>query len=166
MGTFLRTSLVSSAEFWAAFHEGGAIYFIRDAQADAIKVGHSLDPNKRLSDLQVGCSGKLELIGVIAAAKEIERIVHGQLREGHIRGEWFYDRGITSQWLQDMTQGEPMYRHVWKLVPGREFIMMWDAVTKTHTKHIWEPALGEWIPPFPKTADAAASSRLAGELSS
>ena len=56
-----------------------------------------------------------------------------------------------------------MYRHVWKLVPGREFIMMWDPVSKTHTKHIWEPALEEWVPPFPKTSDDA-SSRQAGEL--
>jgi Meiotically up-regulated gene 113 len=150
LSTFLRTTLVSSDEFWKAFHEVGAVYFIRDAKADAIKVGHSRDPHKRLSDLQVGSSAKLELIGVIAAAKKIEPLVHRQLFEGHIRGEWFYDRGVTSQWLLDMTQSEPMYRHVWKLVPGREFIMLWDPVTNTHTKHVREAGTDEWVPPFPQ----------------
>ena len=149
MSTFLKTNLVSRLEFWKAFHETGALYFIRNAHADEIKIGHSRDPAKRLADLQVGCSSLLELIGVIAAPREIEPIVHRQFYEGRIRGEWFYDRGITSRWLIDMTQGEPLYRHVWKLVPGREFFCTWDEKTRTHTKHVWEPDLGEWVPPFP-----------------
>jgi len=113
LGTSLQTNLVTSAEFWKAFHETGAIYFIRNARADEIKVGHSRDPKKRLADLQVGCSSGLVLIGVIAATREIEPIVHRQFYEGRVRGEWFYDRGVTSQWLTDITQGEPLYRHVW-----------------------------------------------------
>lgn len=158
MGNFLQTKLVSPAEFWPAFCDTGAVYFIRDRVNDAIKVGHSRDPSKRLSDLQVGSSTPLELIGVIAAAREIERIVHRQFYEGRIHGEWFHDRGITGQWLLDMTAGEPLYRHVWKLVPGREFICTWDPATETHTKHVWEPDLGDWVPPLlPKKQVGAAT---------
>jgi Meiotically up-regulated gene 113 len=149
LSTFLQTRLVSEAEFWTAFHEIGAIYFIRDINADAIKIGYSRDPAKRLSNLQVGSSGRLKLIGVVSAAQEIERVVHRQLTEGHIRGEWFWDRGVTSQWLMDMTQGEPLFRHLWKLVPGREFVFLWDEATKTHTKHILDPSVGRWVPPLP-----------------
>jgi hypothetical protein len=149
MGTSLQTKLVSSAEFWKAFHETGAVYFIRNACADEIKVGHSRDPQKRLADLQVGCSSKLELIGVIAADRDIEPIVHRQFYEGRIRGEWFYDRGVTSQWLMDMTQGEPLHRHVWKLVQTKEILATWDETTKTHTKHVWDAGLAAWVPPLP-----------------
>jgi hypothetical protein len=149
LSSFLQTNLVSGAEFWQAFHDTGAIYFIRNARADEIKIGHSRDPTKRLANLQVGSSAPLDLIGVIAASREIEPIVHRQFYEGRIRGEWFYDRGVTSQWLLDMTQGEPLYRHVWKLVPGREFICLWNEATRSHTKHVWEPSQGAWVPPFP-----------------
>ncbi|QQN61489.1 GIY-YIG nuclease family protein [Bradyrhizobium diazoefficiens] len=145
MSTFLQTRLVPEAEFWTAFDRTGAIYFIRNVDADAIKIGHSRDPAKRLSNLQVGCSGRLELIGVIAAAREIEPIVHDQLFEGRIRGEWFWDRGVTSQWLSDMTQGEPLFRHVWKLVPGQEFVLLWDATTKSHTKFVFDRTIGKWV---------------------
>jgi Meiotically up-regulated gene 113 len=149
MGTHLHTRLVSSAEFWQAFHATGAVYFIRNAREDTIKVGHSRDPRKRLSDLQVGCSSQLELIGVIAAAPEIEPIVHQQLREGRIRGEWFWDRGVTSQWLLDMTQGEPLHRHVWRLVKKPNVLAWWDEATHTHTKHVWDKAASAWVPTLP-----------------
>jgi hypothetical protein len=155
LGTSLQTRLATTAEFWKAFHETGAIYFIRNAHDDEIKVGHSRDPKKRLADLQVGCSSELELIGVIAAAREIEPIVHRQFYEGRIRGEWFYDRGITSQWLLDMTEGEPMYRHVWKLVETRNFLCTWDDATQTHTKHVWDTALSAWVPPFASVSPPA-----------
>lgn len=116
---FLQTSLVTEEEFWRAYREMGAIYFIRDEQADQIKVGYTRDHSKRLSNLQVGSSRRLELIGLIAAEQAIEGIVHQQLTEGSSIGEWFWDRGITTQWLMDMTQDEPLYRNVWRLVPGR-----------------------------------------------
>lgn len=144
MSTFLQTKLVSKDEFWTAFHKTGAVYFIRNTGDDTIKVGHSTDPWKRLTNLQVGCSGRLELIGVIAAAREIEPIVHNQLFEGRIRGEWFWDRGVTSQWLHDMTYGQPLLRNVWRLVPGQEFICLWDEATKSHTKFLRQPT-GEWL---------------------
>jgi hypothetical protein len=153
LGTSLQTNLVTSAEFWKAFYETGAIYFIRNARADEVKVGHSRDPRKRLADLQVGSSSELELIGVVAAVREIEPIVHRQFYEGRIRGEWFYDRGITSQWLMDMTQGEPLYRHVWKLVETRDILCTWDEATRTHIKHVWDKALSEWVPRLPSFKD-------------
>src|ERR1700722_17197151 len=113
---FLNTRLVIKEDFWAAFRELEAIYFIRDRKNDCIKIGHSNDPWRRLTTLQVGCNSELDLIGVIAAEIRIERIVYFQLIEGRVRGEWVWDRGVTSQWLADMTHGEPMCRNVWRLV--------------------------------------------------
>jgi Meiotically up-regulated gene 113 len=154
---YLHTRLVTPKEFWSAIHELGAVYFARDDRTDMIKIGHSRDPWKRLSDLQVGNSNRLDLIGVIAASKEIEKLVHGNFPDGHARGEWFYDRGVISQWLMGMTQSEPMYRHIWRLVPGREFFCEWHEETRSHTKHYWDPDRQVWDPPLTKVSASAVS---------
>jgi Meiotically up-regulated gene 113 len=147
---YLRTELVSAAEFWKAFHERGAVYFIRDKGADTIKIGYSADPWKRLSNLQVGNSSRLELIGVVAAERAIEGIVHFQLIEGAIDGEWFWDRGVTTEWLMNMTSGEPMCRNVWTLVDARQWLSIWHKDNRTHSKHYWNKDRKEWEPPLPK----------------
>jgi hypothetical protein len=157
MGIYLQKTLVTWPQFLEAFRETGAIYFIRDAAEDAIKVGHSRDPMARLSNLQVGNVRPLTMIGLIAAPSEVEPIVHRHLYEGRLRGEWFHDRGVTSQWLTDMTDGQPMGRHVWKLVPGRQFLAIWDEVTKTHTKHHIDDVTGKWDPPIPDAGYSVAS---------
>ena len=57
----------------------------------------------RLQASQVGSAGHLALIRVIAALIEIEKHVHFQLMEGRTHGEWFWDRGVATQWVMDMT---------------------------------------------------------------
>lgn len=135
MYEFLQTRVVSEAEFRKAARDLGMIYFARDAERDAIKVGYSADVDKRLSSLQVGNPNRLEIVGLIAAEQRIEPIIHLQLYEGRIAGEWFWDRGVTMQWLMDMTGGEPLRRNVWRLVGGRTVYSEWDEQTQTHTKH-------------------------------
>lgn len=151
MTTFLRTTLVDESEFWTAYNETGGIYFIRDDQAEQIKIGHTRDdPWRRLSNLQVGNSNRLRLVGLIAAEQAIERHIHFVLMEGRTRGEWFSDRGVTTQWLMDMTRGEPLFRHVWRLVKGLERFTHWDPKTNTHTMHYWDADVGQWVPPIPE----------------
>jgi hypothetical protein len=117
----LVTRVVDSPTFHAARIELGTVYFIRDKERDSIKIGYSADPWRRLSELQVGNSTRLELIGIIAAEARVEKIVHEQLCEGHIGGEWFWDRGVTSEWLMNMTRGLPLCRNVWRLEPSKTF---------------------------------------------
>jgi hypothetical protein len=145
---FLRTRLVTKEEWRVADAHTGSIYFIRNAAADTIKIGHSRDVTRRLQELQVGNSARLELIGVIAAEIAIEKVVHFQLMEGRVTGEWFYDRGVTTQWLSDMTSGEPMFRNIWDFVRGREWLSIWHEDTQSHTKHYWNEALKQWEPPL------------------
>ncbi|MCS3692049.1 hypothetical protein ABIF07_001035 [Bradyrhizobium elkanii] len=57
-----------------------------------VKIGHSLAPQRRLDDFrregrEVVLTGTWPLGRSIALA--VERYVHWQLRERHIRGEWF-----------------------------------------------------------------------------
>lgn len=145
---FLRTQIVSEDDWALAHAKNGSVYFIRDVTNDCIKVGHSRDPITRLSTLQVGNSNRLHLVGLVAAEFAIEQHIHRQLMEGHALGEWFYDRGIVTQWLMDMTQGEPLCRYIWALVPGHETFCSWDEKTGSHVKHVWNSAISEWEPPI------------------
>lgn len=153
---FLHTRLVTRDEWRQRNKRGGSVYFIKNDEVDKVKIGFSNDPFARLGVLQVGSANRLRLIGIIAAPFAVEAILHSQFREGHSHGEWFYDRGIISQYLTEMTYGEPMCRNIWELVPGREFFGEWDAETGKLIKHYWNPVAKEWEPPFAKTrADVA-----------
>lgn len=141
--SFMRTRVVTEAEYCTAHAKTGSVYFIRNQAADTIKIGHSRDVYQRLSTLQVANSAKLELIGVIAAEIAIEGIIHFQLMEGHITGEWFWDRGVTTEWLMKITQGEPIRRNIWDFVEGRRWLGTPDGV-----KHYWNEITKQWEPPL------------------
>lgn len=147
---FLRTRVVSGPEYWAAHALYGSVYFLRDRSMDAVKIGYSRDVARRLVQLQTANSTKLELIGAIAAVAEIEELIHFQLMEGRIRGEWFWDRGVTTQWLMDMTRDQPLYRNIWELIPSTPVFNSWDENTHSHTKHRWNNETKEWMPPIPQ----------------
>lgn len=145
---FLRTRLVDEAEFWQHFARTGAIYFIRNDEADCIKIGHSRQPWTRLSTLQVGSPSPLRIVGLVAAAIKIESIIHEWHFQERRRGEWFLDQGVVTGWLKEVTYGEPLARNVWDLVPGQEFFLAWDEEQKRHVKHIFNEETQQWEPPF------------------
>lgn len=68
------------------------IYFIQQGGMGAIKIGYTEDENTletRLSSLQSASPIELVLIGVIAAERRNERLIHSQFADFRIRGEWF-----------------------------------------------------------------------------
>jgi len=93
----------------------GAIYFLKDGKADCVKIGHSMDPGLRKHQLQVGNVNDLVLIGAVAAERSMESYVHGLCEPGYVRGEWFMDRGVLSEWLREATDGQPLYGSIWDL---------------------------------------------------
>jgi hypothetical protein len=67
------------------------IYFIRDAEKKAIKVGYTSKPaGKRLSLLQTGNPSSLTLIGTMDGSKAEEKALHEQFHNLRINGEWFH----------------------------------------------------------------------------
>jgi hypothetical protein len=61
---------------------------------DAIKVGISQDPNRRVKDLQAANPYLIEIELVYKTPRhipsiEIERLAHATLKPFHLRGEWF-----------------------------------------------------------------------------
>lgn len=67
----------------------GYVYVIRCQ--NFIKIGVADNPRKRVTELQVGCPYKLDLIQSFASKcpRGDERRLHNLLRKHHQRGEWF-----------------------------------------------------------------------------
>lgn len=71
-----------------------SLYFIQSDKTGMIKIGRSINPEKRLKQLQTGSSNKLRLIASFKDLGWMERQLHERLKEWRIRenGEWFsYD---------------------------------------------------------------------------
>ena len=65
------------------------LYFIQSDNTGSIKIGRSIDPEKRLKDLQTGNPNKLKLIQVIENKGYLEKPLHKELKQFKIRLEWF-----------------------------------------------------------------------------
>ncbi len=64
------------------------VYFIKGN--NSIKIGRSYDVEKRLAELQIANSEKLEVLYIIEDVEEsFETHVHGICNRYNINGEWF-----------------------------------------------------------------------------
>ena len=68
---------------------GRVIYLIRCTGTGLIKIGHSLDPDARLIDLQIGSASVLDLILVTPGGRHEEVALHRHFAGRRVRGEWF-----------------------------------------------------------------------------
>jgi hypothetical protein len=83
----------------------GWVYYIQDLSNGNIKIGHTgQDPEKRMANLQTGCSGELVLLRKDFVQKMIasEQSQHGRFKGDRIRGEWF----LPSSALMDFIRGK------------------------------------------------------------
>ncbi len=71
----------------------GWVYCIRDHEAEAVKIGFSADPSRRLLQLQTGNAMRLSLVAAIFTTREAETNLHWVFEELNIGGEWFADEG-------------------------------------------------------------------------
>lgn len=65
----------------------GFVYFIR--AGDAIKIGFSIHPIKRVDELQIGNPEELELLGAFGGTERDEKALHADFSHLEIRSEWF-----------------------------------------------------------------------------
>jgi len=63
------------------------IYFVRSGKF--IKIGTSIDPNKRLGSLQTANPNKLKVRAVLNGGYKTEIGLHQLFEKSRIRGEWF-----------------------------------------------------------------------------
>lgn len=89
------------------------IYFIRAGSHGPVKIGYSLDPNRRLRDLQTSSASDLRLLAIMAGERTHKRAIHSQFREYRMKGEWFapheslmaFVRGIPGRRLRHIPKG-------------------------------------------------------------
>jgi len=67
------------------------VYIIGNSKEGLLKIGASNSPKSRIASLQTNCHFKLSLLKKWATdyAFEVERVVHYELREHRMHGEWF-----------------------------------------------------------------------------
>lgn len=65
-----------------------AVYMIRAGESGPVKIGHSTEPEMRLSQLQVCHWETLRIIRLFEGGEPEEFLLHERFIDLHIRGEW------------------------------------------------------------------------------
>ena len=66
-----------------------SVYFATCREANAVKIGSSIEPHQRLVELQAYCPLLLTLEAVLPGGREEEQTFHRRFEDERIRGEWF-----------------------------------------------------------------------------
>lgn len=69
----------------------GWIYCIRDDRAGVVKIGFSVNPDRRLKQLQTANASTLRLIAAIYSTADFEALLHWSNKSRRLHGEWFDD---------------------------------------------------------------------------
>lgn len=65
------------------------VYLIENLNNSTYKIGYSQNPNKRLQSLQTSTCDDLKLIMTISGDIKLEKILHSEFQDLHIKREWF-----------------------------------------------------------------------------
>lgn len=65
------------------------IYCVLHHERRAAKIGRSIDPYKRLAQLQTGVADRLTMFDVIPGGPRLEGVFHSHFADRRLIGEWF-----------------------------------------------------------------------------
>jgi hypothetical protein len=77
------------------------VYFIQAMDTGAIKIGFSIDPLRRIKELQTGHPAILKLICCIEGTRADERAFHQRFQKDRYQGEWFHPEPILRHLMRD-----------------------------------------------------------------
>ena len=80
----------------------GYVYFIQGVCGGSIKIGYSLDPAKRLKELQTGYPDTLTILLMIPGSEAIERALHRTFEASRLKGEWFRPDGCVIEKIKEL----------------------------------------------------------------
>jgi hypothetical protein len=98
-------------------------YIIHSFDQDAVKIGRSEDPRRRLAALQCANPSHLTLITVLEGDREGE--LHNMFQEYRVNGEWFRDDLLFSVEFEKL--GDDVLEDVSEW-------LMWDIATQARIK--------------------------------
>lgn len=79
-------------------HASQVVYVLR--AGDRVKIGHTLDLARRVSELQVGCPDQLEVLLAIPGDPSDESYLHERFAAQWVRGEWYRLDETISAWIE------------------------------------------------------------------
>lgn len=65
------------------------VYVMANIEYSICKIGHSVDPTKRIKEVQTGCPYELKLIFMTKGSPALERKLHVKYDDLRLNGEWF-----------------------------------------------------------------------------
>ena len=81
----------------------GFVYFIEGG--DLIKVGYSVEPEKRIKSLKTGSPIPLTLLGYIRGTRALEGRLHRALASSWSHGEWFQATVRLRNYIANRAEG-------------------------------------------------------------
>ncbi|MFI5867712.1 GIY-YIG nuclease family protein [Streptomyces sp. NPDC051546] len=66
-----------------------SVYVIGSAGSTRVKIGTSVNPEKRLKELQTGNPDRLEVLWCTPGGRELEALLHRAFADRRVEGEWF-----------------------------------------------------------------------------
>jgi hypothetical protein len=121
------------------------IYVIEtDSDPKYYKIGYAQDPNRRISELQVGCPFDLKVVTTVPgdieglSPREFERMIHGYLAEHKARGEWFHASDYVEGVVEVLVDGKFLRKFVDHMIMDRQArtARLLDKVLKLADKKI------------------------------
>lgn len=83
------------------------VYFIRPiGQEGPIKIGTSFWPESRLQSLMCWSPVDLEIVATVEGGFELERRIHSQFADHHIRNEWFRNNPRLDALIEAIKRGD------------------------------------------------------------
>lgn len=76
----------------------GYVYFLRTG--NAVKIGFSTNPGRRMKSIQTGCPEPARLVKVVRGRPWTEKKFHARFAEYRTGGEWFDLRGRLAKYLE------------------------------------------------------------------
>lgn len=85
----MNNQRVINLSAWHTAHKQGYIYFLQNVDTRNIKIGHALNVDRRIRDLQTGNEADLILLKKVPGSYSYETIVKRKFQAYRIKREWF-----------------------------------------------------------------------------
>lgn len=111
---------------WRQHGRAHFVYFIREGDDGAIKIGVAGNPVKRMEEFQCGNSHDLQIVAVILGDIREESDLHAFWGHAHVRGEWFgkgYQQAIIEK-AQHIADEQIAAHQAGAVVDGRQFVQV------------------------------------------
>ena len=103
---------LAKRDAWREEHEVDCVYFIVDRDRQAVKIGVSCSPSKRLKALQTSNAHELELAAVMRGSYGLEQRLHVHYAQWRLTGEWFELSPELIEAINHARESEsPSWRH-------------------------------------------------------